>query len=188
MNGDEKPSKKDVMSMGRVYGSIAKANPELWQRLDEIARVTGRKKHEVIAEALDEYFFTKEMELAQMTPRQLMISFKFFTQLMELISNFVLSFTSQFWLGGLTGVANMLDAIQAQREEQRKKLIEEALKSYEPEEVRAMRMMVMQSMMPLIVNVLAKIVGNLAGGGESSPSSPPEFGPSLGAEEEVVFE
>jgi len=74
---------KEALDEGRIFGGLSRAHPEVIQALEQYASVTGKKKTEIISEALELYFEQRTLHdtwriVHGMTPEQLLASWNLF--------------------------------------------------------------------------------------------------------------
>lgn len=157
----ERKKKKEVLDTGRTFGSLAHSSPELWSYVEKESMLTGRKKHEIIEEALSRLILEREVIASGLTMEQLLAAWDIKDRIDRMVSEKVVRFGLDFIRGFLNEVGVMINEIQYQRGEQMKKILEEEKKKdieYQMKRTQAeIAGQLMNVLMPLIMTSLQSI-------------------------------
>jgi hypothetical protein len=159
---DEK-EREELLEMGRIFGSIARSEPELWAFIERESYLTGRKKHEVLADMVARAIIEREVVAKGLTMEQLLAAWDLKDRLEKMLFNKVVLAASQMFGMLLQQVGEMVMGVRMQQEQVVQQMIEEAKKKdieYQMRMTQAkMASALMNAMLPMITATLSKVVG-----------------------------
>jgi len=159
---DEK-EREELLEMGRIFGSLARSEPDLWTFVERESYLTGRKKHEVIADMIARAIIEREVIAKGLTMEQLLAAWDLKDRLEKMLFNKVVLAASQMFGMLLQQVGEMVMGIKMQQEQMVQQMIEEAKKrdiEYQMRMTQAkLASTLMNAMLPMITATLSKVVG-----------------------------
>jgi hypothetical protein len=159
---DEK-EREELLEMGRIFGSIARSEPELWTFIERESYLTGRKKHEVLADMVARAVIEREVVAKGLTMEQLLAAWDLKDRLEKMLFNKIVLAASQMFGMLLQQVGEMVMGIRMQQEQVMQQVIEEAKKKdieYQMRMTQAkLASTLMNAMLPMITATLSKVVG-----------------------------
>jgi predicted nucleotidyltransferase len=159
---DEK-EREELLEMGRIFGSIARSEPELWTFIERESYLTGRKKHEVLADMVARAIIEREVVAKGLTMEQLLAAWDLKDRLEKMLFNKVVLAASQMFGMLLQQVGEMVMGVRMQQEQMVQQMIEEAKKrdiEYQMRMTQAkLASTLMNAMLPMITTTLSKVVG-----------------------------
>jgi hypothetical protein len=158
---EKEKKKRQVLDTGRLEGTLSRSSPELYNYLEKESLVTGRKKHEIIEEALSRLILEREVVASGLTMEQLLAAWDIKDRIDRMAMDKMVRFGLDFIRGFLMNVGDMINAIQMSREEQMAKILEEEKKKdidFQMKRTQAEIIgQVMNVMLPLILNTLQTV-------------------------------
>ena len=156
----------EVLEGGRDMGVIARTDPELWQWLKAEAATTGKKKHEIIKDALARLAIERKVIAAGLTMEQMLAAWEIKDMIESHLIEKVLKFGTVFIQQLLMQVGEMINAIQYEREQQMREIIEQEKRKdidFQMKRTQAqLASMLLQAMMPMIMQVMSQMNPQLA--------------------------
>ncbi len=157
-----KNEKDEVMETGRIFGNITRTAPELWEYLERESMITGRKKHEIMQEALSRMIIEREVILKGLTMEQILAAWdlKDRLELMMMRKIFELGVTIFGTL--FTQVGSLVGNIRTAQEEAISQIVEQEKKKdieYQMKKTQArMAATLLEMMMPTLMSTLRQIM------------------------------
>jgi hypothetical protein len=166
---EEKKRKKkneDILDMGRTMGSLAKTDEEIWAAIEKEAMLTGRKKHDIIAEKLAKAMIIEEVVQRGLTMEQLLAAWELKDRIESLLFKKVMTLGTVFFGTLLQQVGELVAGISQYQQEQISKIVEEEKKrdiDFQIKKTRAtMASTLLQAMMPMITNLMSGVMKGLS--------------------------
>ena len=157
---------EEVLEGGRDMGIIARTDPELWQWLKSEAATSGKKKHEIIKDALARYAIERKVIAAGLTMEQMLAAWEIKDLIESHLIEKVLKFGTVFIQQLLMQVGEMINAIQYERQQQLAEVIEQEKRrdiEFQMRKTQAqLASTLLQAMMPTIMQVIAQMNPQLA--------------------------
>ena len=170
MSEEKKRKKKseveDILDMGRTMGSLAKTDEEIWAAIEKEAMITGRKKHDIIAEKLAKALIIEEIVQRGLTMEQLLAAWELKDRIESLLFKKVMTLGTVFFGTLLQQVGELVAGISQYQQEQISKIVEEEKKrdiDFQIKKTRAaMASTLLQAMMPMITNLMSGVMKGLS--------------------------
>lgn len=125
----EKRRKSDeILERGRMFGSIAKDEPEIWEWLEKEALMTGRKKHELVADYIARAIIEREVIARGLTMEQLLAAWDLKDRLETMLMRKTLMLGTQIFTTLLNQVGEMVATIRESQEASINQIVEESKK------------------------------------------------------------
>ena len=146
--GEKEEHTPDVLDQGRVLGPMKKKYPESFEKLEALATAMGKKKVEVVAEAIDFYFNNAVLgeawsKVMGVTPEQFQACWMIFQWSMKQGFNTYVSLGKEFIEGSVQKFHEMIERVKAEAyiEAQRyyEAQLERERRRYEMERARELR-------------------------------------------------
>ena len=155
----------EEMQLGRV---LARASKDTTKKLEKLAKSQGKKKTDIVKEALDLY--EKFGNLENLDGRTLMAGLLFWREVMQMNIEMFASISPIFSNALVRNeIAMLQNMMQMMREQQQQQDVQQQEPASEMSDVlQNMRAMLMQKMMETMMNMMGNI---LPGGGGLLPSS-----------------
>lgn len=152
---------EEVLDAGRTFASLSKVEPEIWAYLEKEAILSGRKKHELLADWIAEAIIQREVIAKGLTMEQLLAAWDIKDKIERALFNKVVALGTTLFGTLLQQVGSMVSGIKEYQEEQIAKIVEEEKKrdvDYQLRMARAkMAAQLMESMLPMIMASLSSI-------------------------------
>lgn len=175
---------EEVLEGGRDMGVIARTDPELWQWLKSESRTSGKKKHEIIKDALARYAIERKVIAAGLTMEQMLAAWEIKDLIESHLIEKVMKFGTVFIQNFLMQIGEMINAIQYERQQQMAEVIEQEKRrdiEFQMKKTQAqLASMLLQAMMPMIMQVMAQMNPQLA---KTLPNIMQQMPATPGAEE-----
>ncbi|MEM1542941.1 MAG: hypothetical protein QXV82_09960 [Ignisphaera sp.] len=152
---------EDVLDAGRDLGSLAKTAPDLWEWVKMESTKTGRKKHEVLKDAIARYIIEREVIARGLTMEQMLAAWEIKDLIEGMLIEKVVKFGTNFIQGFLMTIGDLINAITYERQRQLEQVLEEEKKKdidYQMKRTQAqLASTLIQAMMPAIMATLKQI-------------------------------
>jgi len=162
----KKSEAEDILDMGRTMGSLAKTDEEIWAAIEKEAMITGRKKHDIIAEKLAKALIIEEIVQRGLTMEQLLAAWELKDRIESLLFKKVMTLGTVFFGTLLQQVGELVAGISQYQQEQISKIVEEEKKrdiDFQIKKTRAaMASTLLQAMMPMITNLMSGVMKGLS--------------------------
>ena len=156
----------EVLESGRDMGVLARTDPELWEWLKAEAATTGKKKHEIIKDALARLAIERKVIAAGLTMEQMLAAWEIKDMIEAHLIDKVMKFGTVFIQNFLMQIGEMINAIQYERQQQMAEIIEAEKRrdiDFQMKKTQAqLASMLLQAMMPMIMQVMAQMNPQLA--------------------------
>lgn len=161
---EKRNKKEEVMDTGRTFGTLARASPELWEYVEREALLTGKKKHEVLQDMIARTIIEREVILKGLTMEQLMAAWDLKDRLELMMLKKTLELGTSIFGQLFMQIGQLVGSIREYQDEQMAKIVEEEKKrdiEFQMKKTQAqMASMLLQTMMPTILNALKQIQPN----------------------------
>jgi hypothetical protein len=163
MSSRESRRKKveEVLEGGRDLGTLSRTDPELWEWLKAESATTGRKKHEIIRDALARLAIERKVIAAGLTMEQMLAAWEVKDMIEAHLIDKIMKFGTTFIQSFLMQIGEMINAIQYERQRQLEEVIEEEKKrdiEFQMRKTQAqLASTLLQAMMPMIMQTMAQI-------------------------------
>lgn len=150
---EEKKKKKidEILEHGRIYGSISKEEPELWDWVEKESVITGRKKHELISDYIARAIIEREVVARGLTMEQLLAAWDLKDRMESMLMKKTITLGSQIFTALLNQIGEMLAGIKAQQEERISKIVEEEKKRDIDFQMRKTQAQIMSTMLQTVL-------------------------------------
>ena len=152
---------EEVLEGGRDMGMLARTDTELWEWLKEESTTTGRKKHEIIRDALARLAIERKIIAAGLTMEQMLAAWEVKDMIESHLIDKVMRFGTTFIQSFLMQIGEMINAIQYENQRQLEEVIEEEKKRDIEFQMRKTQAQLagtlMQAMMPMIMQTITQI-------------------------------
>jgi hypothetical protein len=160
MSERKKKRDEDLLEAGRVMGAVARTEPDIWEIIEKEAYVTGKKKHDVIAEMVTQAMIIREVVQKGLTMEQLLAAWELKDRIESMLFKKVMVLGTTFFGTLLTQVGELVAGISSYQREQMEKVVEEEKKrdiEFQMKKARAaMAAKLMEMMMPMITQVMSQ--------------------------------
>lgn len=163
MKNEKKKSidQEDVLDTGRDLGSLAKTAPDIWEWVKTESIKTGKKKHEVLRDAIARYIIEREVIARGLTMEQMLAAWEIKDLIEGMLIEKVMKFGTDFIQRFLMTVGDLINAIMYERQRQLEQVVEEEKKKdidYQMKRTQAqLASTLIQAMMPAILTALQQI-------------------------------
>jgi hypothetical protein len=152
---------EEVLEGGRDMGMLARTDTELWEWLKAESTTTGRKKHEIIRDALARLAIERKIIAAGLTMEQMLAAWEIKDMIESHLIEKVMKFGTTFIQSFLMQIGEMINAIQYEKQRQLEEVIEEEKKRDIEFQMRKTQAQLagtlMQAMMPMIMQTITQI-------------------------------
>jgi hypothetical protein len=152
---------EEVLEGGRDMGMLARTDTELWEWLKAESTATGRKKHEIIRDALARLAIERKIIAAGLTMEQMLAAWEIKDMIESHLIDKVMRFGTTFIQSFLMQIGEMINAIQYEKQRQLEEVIEEEKKrdiEFQMRKTQAqLASTLMQAMMPMIMQTITQI-------------------------------
>lgn len=153
--------KEDLLEEGRMYGTIARTSPDIWAWLEKEEAVTGRKKHDIISDALARMVIEREVIQRGLTMEQLLAAWDIKDRLEMVLWKKATTLGTQMFGALLQQVGELVTGVRAAQEERIAEIVEQEKKrdiDYQMKKTQAqLAATLMQAMMPMLMSVLSQV-------------------------------
>jgi hypothetical protein len=152
---------EEDFDVGRKIGLVARRNRELYETVKQIAKRKGMKMQDVLTEALDIWRLYQTLE--EVEPKALVAALSFIEHMLNYSASLLVKlgsvFTSEFFRStmAMAGELSQLQQTQqAQQQTQQQSPVSEVKEQ--------LRLMILQSMMPMLMSIIQQIIASMSGG------------------------
>lgn len=165
---EEKKKKRnnDVMDVGRTMGVLSRTDEEIWAAIEKEAMLTGRRKHDVIAEKVAKALIIEEVVQKGLTMEQLLAAWELKDRIESLLFKKVMMLGTTFFGTLLQQVGELVAGIGQYQQEQISKMVEEEKKKdieYQIKMTKAkMNAMILNALMPPMMNMITGMLKGMS--------------------------
>jgi len=168
---EEKRKKKkndvdELLDIGRTMGALSKTDEEIWAAIEKEALLTGRKKHDIIAEMVAQSLIIREVVQKGLTMEQLLAAWELKDRIESLLFRKVMMLGTTFFGTLLQQVGELVAGISQYQQEQISRIVEEEKKrdiDFQIKRTRAqMASAMMNAMMPMITSLMSSMMKGLS--------------------------
>lgn len=161
MEEKKRSKKEEILDTGRVYGSMAKTSPELWEYLEKESLITGRKKHEILQDMVARAIIEREVVARGLTMEQLLAAWDLKDRLEMMLLRKSLEMGTQIFGSLFMQIGQLVGSIREYQEEQMARVVEEEKKrdiEFQMKKTQVqMASALLQAMMPMLINVIRQL-------------------------------
>ncbi|MEM4167724.1 MAG: hypothetical protein QXW98_04715 [Candidatus Caldarchaeum sp.] len=162
MSAERKDKKKEqLLDAGRTYGTIARTEPEVWAWLEKEEQLTGRKKHDILSEAIARLIIEREIIQKGLTMEQMLAAWDVKDRLEDMLFKKAMMLGTSIFGQLLTSVGEMVMGIRSTQEQRIMEIVEQEKKrdiDYQMRRTQAeMASKLMQALMPMIMATMSQI-------------------------------
>lgn len=165
MSKEEKRRKKEeveeALEGGRTYGTLSRTEPDIWDWIEKESTLTGRKKHDIIAEALGRLIIEREVIQKGLTMEQLLAAWDIKDRIENILVKKMMMVGTTLFGSLLQQAGELVTGIRAYQDEMIGKIVEEEKKKdieFQIKRTQAqMAAKLMETMMPMIMATLSQI-------------------------------
>jgi hypothetical protein len=164
----EKKKKRndDVMDVGRTMGVLSRTDEEIWAAIEKESMLTGRRKHDVIAEKVAKALIIEEVVQKGLTMEQLLAAWELKDRIESLLFKKVMMLGTTFFGTLLQQVGELVAGIGQYQQEQISKMVEEEKKKdieYQIKMTKAkMNAMILNALMPPMMNMITGMLKGMS--------------------------
>jgi len=158
----EKKKKRDdeLLEAGRIMGTVARTEPDIWEIIEKEAYTTGKRKHDVIAEMVTQALIIREVVQKGLTMEQMLAAWELKDRIESLLFRKVMTLGTTFFGTLLQQVGELVTGISQYQKEQIEKIVEEEKQKdieYQLKKSRAaVTAKLIEMMMPMITQVMSQ--------------------------------
>lgn len=160
----EKRKKREIeetLEGGRIYGTIARTEPEIWAWIEREEQLTGRKKHDILSEAIARMIIEREVVQRGLTMEQMLAAWDVKERVEQMLVRKMLTMGTSIFGQLLTSVGELVTGIRQYQDEKLQEIVEQEKRrdiEYQYKRTQAeLAGKLMQTMMPIIMATLSQI-------------------------------
>lgn len=160
----EKKKKKeveDLLEEGRTYGVMSRTEPEIWAWIEREQQLTGRKKHDILSEAIARMIIEREVVQKGLTMEQMLAAWDVKERIEQMLVRKMMTMGTSIFGQLLTSVGELVTGIRTYQDEQLRNIVEEEKKKdieYQYRRTQAeLAGKLMQALMPMIMTMISQI-------------------------------
>ena len=161
MSEKKKKERDELLETGRTYGNIARTEPDVWAWVEKEESLTGRKKHDIIGEAIARYIIEREVIQKGLTMEQMLAAWDIKDRIEAMLWKKAMTLGTGMFGSLLTQVGELVAGIRQVQEEKIAEIVEAEKKrdiEYEYRKTQAkMASALMEAMMPVLMATLSQI-------------------------------
>jgi hypothetical protein len=163
---EKKKQNEDILEIGRTMGTLSRTDEEIWAAVEKEAMLTGRRKHDIIAEKIAKALIIEEVVQRGLTMEQLLAAWELKDRIESLLFKKVMTLGTTFFGTLLQQVGELVAGIGQYQQEQISKMVEEEKKKdieYQLKMTKAkMNAMLLNALMPPMMNILTGMLKGMS--------------------------
>jgi len=162
----KKKQNEDILEIGRTMGTLSRTDEEIWAAVEKEAMLTGRRKHDIIAEKIAKALIIEEVVQRGLTMEQLLAAWELKDRIEALLFKKVMTLGTTFFGTLLQQVGELVAGIGQYQQEQISKMVEEEKKKdieYQLKITKAkMNAMLLNTLMPPMMNIITSMLKGMS--------------------------
>jgi hypothetical protein len=162
----KKKQNEDILEIGRTMGALSRTDEEIWAAVEKEAILTGRRKHDIIAEKIAKALIIEEVVQRGLTMEQLLAAWELKDRIEALLFKKVMTLGTTFFGTLLQQVGELVAGISQYQKEQIDKMVEEEKKKdieYQLKITKArMNAMLLNTLIPPMMNILTGMLKGMS--------------------------
>jgi hypothetical protein len=162
----KKKQNEDILEIGRTMGALSRTDEEIWAAVEKEAILTGRRKHDIIAEKIAKALIIEEVVQRGLTMEQLLAAWELKDRIETLLFKKVMTLGTTFFGTLLQQVGELVAGISQYQKEQIDKMVEEEKKKdieYQLKITKArVNAMLLNTLIPPMMNILTGMLKGMS--------------------------